>query len=413
MHHQIKTKDTHKKYCCTRFFSSLQFFTKEDVLNKHKDGCLLINGIQKTIYEKGIIKFKNHDRKIPIVFKIYADTECTLKKVNVTKKHTRYYQKLVPNTIAAKLICTDDRFTETTKFFTGNSCVKELLEWIIEIKEYCSQIINKFIKKQLEMTLKETEEYENADTCWRCSNKIEDNDKTKDYNHFTGKYIGPTHKKCSGVCKISKRLPIFFSHNLQGYDGHFIFREINNIITTKNDKDKKLFVEITPKSCGKYMSIMTSKNRAFLDSLSVSYLVTLDTLSVSLEDTDFKHLLSDFPVDKLNLLKRKDAYPYEWFNDTRKFLYPRLLPKKPFHLSANDGTRRKDSKKNNRHISDERYAYLENVWNVFGFNTFRDFHNPYLKKDVLLLADAFEKFLNTALNCYNLDPFHHYSLPGF
>lgn len=120
-------------------------------------------------------------------------------------------------------------------------------------------------------------------------------------------------------------------------------------------KDKKLFVEIIPKSCGKYMSIMTSKNRAFLDSMQFLK-ASLDTLSVSLEDTDFKHLLSDFPADKLNLLKRKYAYPYEWFNDTRKFLYPRLLPKKPFHLSENNGTRGKDNKKNNRHISDERYG---------------------------------------------------------
>ena len=28
--------------------------------------------------------------------------------------------------------------------------------------------------------------------------------------------------------------------------------------------------------------------------------------------------------------------------------------------------------------------------NTFNFNTFRDFHNHYLKKDVLLLADVFE-----------------------
>ena len=31
------------------------------------------------------------------------------------------------------------------------------------------------------------------------------------------------------------------------------------------------------------------------------------------------------------------------------------------------------------------------TWNTFNFNTFEDFHNHYLKKDVLLLADVFEK----------------------
>ena len=55
---------------------------------------------------------------------------------------------------------------------------------------------------------------------------------------------------------------------------------------------------------------------------------------------------------------------------------------------------------------------LKNVSNTFNFNTFRDFHNHYLKKDVLLLADVFEKFISTSLKYYNLDPCHYFSAPG-
>ena len=58
------------------------------------------------------------------------------------------------------------------------------------------------------------------------------------------------------------------------------------------------------------------------------------------------------------------------------------------------------------------YLPLKNVSNTFNFNTFRDFHNHYLKKDVLLLADVFEKFISTTLKCYNLDPRHHFSALG-
>ena len=50
--------------------------------------------------------------------------------------------------------------------------------------------------------------------------------------------------------------------------------------------------------------------------------------------------------------------------------------------------------------------------NTFNFNTFRDFHNHYLKKDVLLLADVFENFICTSLKNYNLDPCHYFSAPG-
>ena len=45
-------------------------------------------------------------------------------------------------------------------------------------------------------------------------------------------------------------------------------------------------------------------------------------------------------------------------------------------------------------------------------NTMGDYHNLYLKTDVLLLADVFETFLKTCLDHYGLDPCHHFSSPG-
>ena len=41
-----------------------------------------------------------------------------------------------------------------------------------------------------------------------------------------------------------------------------------------------------------------------------------------------------------------------------------------------------------------------------------DYHDHYFKKDVLLLVDVFEKFIDTFLKCYGLDPFHYFSSPG-
>ena len=41
-----------------------------------------------------------------------------------------------------------------------------------------------------------------------------------------------------------------------------------------------------------------------------------------------------------------------------------------------------------------------------------DYHDHYLKKDVLLLADVFEKFIDTCLKFYGLDPCHYFSSPG-
>ena len=52
------------------------------------------------------------------------------------------------------------------------------------------------------------------------------------------------------------------------------------------------------------------------------------------------------------------------------------------------------------------------MWNVFKMNTMGDYHDHYLKTDVLLLADVFEKSINTCSDYYGLDPCHYFSSPG-
>ena len=41
-----------------------------------------------------------------------------------------------------------------------------------------------------------------------------------------------------------------------------------------------------------------------------------------------------------------------------------------------------------------------------------DYHDHYFKKGVLLLADVYEKFIDTCLKYYGLDPCHYFSSPG-
>ena len=60
--------------------SSLQNFSTKEILNNHREQCLLINGRQAVKYESGITKFTNYNKQIPILFKIYAVTECFLKR---------------------------------------------------------------------------------------------------------------------------------------------------------------------------------------------------------------------------------------------------------------------------------------------------------------------------------------------
>ena len=214
-------------------------------------------------------------------------------------------------------------------------------------------------------------------------------DKVRDHCHVTGKFRGAAHNKCNINLRLPRKLPIIF-HNLQGYDGHIIFKELNNF-----DVD----IAVILKGIDKYMSVIVNRHITFIDLLQ-SYNDSLDTLASNLNNEDFKHLIGEFGIDKLEILKRKDTYPYEWVDSYESFKYSSLPEKKYFYSSLKDGK----SNRSNGYISHEQYQHLQNISDTFNFNAFEDFHNHYLKKDVLLLADVFEKFIFTCLKYYDLDP---------
>ena len=92
--------------------------------------------------------------------------------------------------------------------------------------------------------------------------------------------------------RIPRKLPIIF-HNLQGYDGHIISKELNNL-----DVD----IVVIPKGIDKYISIIVNRHITFIYPLQF-YKGSLDTLGSNLKDEDFKHLTLEFGIDKLEILK--------------------------------------------------------------------------------------------------------------
>ena len=78
------------------------------------------------------------------------------------------------------------------------------------------------------------------------------------------------------------------------------------------------------------MNIIVNRQIAFIDSLQF-YNASLDSLTGYLKNEDFQHLASEFIIDKLEILKRKDAYPFKWVDSYENFKCLSFPEKKYFY----------------------------------------------------------------------------------
>ena len=129
---------------------------------------------------------------------------------------------------------------------------------------------------------------------------------------------------------------------------------------------------------------------------------SLDKLASNLDGDQCKNLRKFFDdEEQFRLMRCKGVYPYEYVDSWGKFEETELPPKEAFY-----------SKLNMKGISDKDYEHAQNVWISMEKRTLGEYHDVYLKTDVLLLADVFETFRDTGLKHYGLDPAHFYTAPG-
>ena len=109
----------------------------------------------------------------------------------------------------------------------------------------------------------------------------------------------------------------------------------------------------------------------------------------------------DYSEAQYELLICKGVYLYEYMSSWVKFDETSLHPKEAFYSELNMSD-----------ISYEDYSHTQKVWKGFDMKNLGEYHDLYLKTNVILLSNIFEAFRSTCLEHYGLDPAHFYTSPG-
>ena len=285
------------------------------------------------------------------------------------------------------------------------------------IRELISQVKQAHLslpkKEMIPLSSEEWKKFRESEVCWLCRGKFGEKPKVRDHCHFTGKFRGAAHQSCNLKFQRPKFTPVFF-HNLQNYDAHLFVRALGLM-------DEVLSIKCIPNNDEQYISfslkfelkritkwdfkteewkeVVVKHEIRFWDSFKFT-LSGLEGLVKNLSREDLKETARFFG-EKIDLVSRKGIYPYEFMDDFEKFK-KQSLPKKTSFFS-----RLKQEK-----VSEEDFEHAQRVWREFELKNMGDFHDLYLKTDVLLLADVMENFRKLCEKHYGLDPAHFFTVPG-
>ena len=109
----------------------------------------------------------------------------------------------------------------------------------------------------------------------------------------------------------------------------------------------------------------------------------------------------DYNESQYNLLTRKGIYPYEYMSSWDKFEESQLPPIEAFYSILNMPN-----------VSKVDYEHAQRVWQEFRFRNLGEYHDLYLRTDIILLTNMFEVFRDTCIEHYSLDPAHFYTSPS-
>src|SRR6218665_3624575 len=153
------------------------------------------------------------------------------------------------------------------------------------------------------------------------------------------------------------------------------------------------------------VSLFLRQSGPYYDGITVSRLVSLGF-----------HRADDLWLPEVCLSKRKSSIWSDFIltRSNSSYCYGKVYMDGPERMDESNLPPQDKffSRLSDSNISDEDYKHAQTVWTKFAMRTMRDYHDLYLKSDVILLADVFEEFRKMCLNYYKLDPVYYFSCPG-
>ena len=278
--------------------------------------------------------------------------------------------------------------------------------------------------KEILMTDEDKKDFETATHCFICGDKFknsyknekeaEKDKKVRDHCHFTGKYRGCAHSICNlNFCNRYFKIPVFF-HNMKNYDEHLIIQNAEKLSNKKK-------IDVIAQNSEKFINIgfdsLSVKDSFSFITASLDKLVSMTKYDNTDETDRRKWVLRDnwrsnfrysskndiIKTEKcLDLLTEKGVYPYDYMNSFDIFNDEHLPSKEQFY-----------SRLTEEDITNDDYNKAKQIWKHFDIKNMGEYHDLYLKTDVLLLTDVFENFRDMCLSYYGLDPVYYYTLPNF
>ena len=401
------------RYCCSSFQS-------EESLQKHEEYCSNHKAVKVKMPEKGTkLDFRNHNRRMRVPFIVYADFEALPESISTCQpsdsdSYTNKYQKHKPCGFCYYIKCfNDELFPPVLRHYTITHKDESVgMAFVNSLEKDIREIYRKFRwKKDLMITHEEEREFQFETVCHICEKLLhDDGDKVRDHCHLTGRYRGAAHGKCNLAYKLPDFYPVIF-HNLSGYDTHMFIKDLAetpgkiDCISKTEEKyisfSKTIVVDTFSKN-GKKIEV--KRKIRFIDSLKFMA-SSLEKLVNNLDHfPNLQRYFNDgdsLRSAQLELVKRKGVYPYDYMNCFERLSETCLPPIECWYSRLNDSN-----------ISESDFKHANKVWDTFQMKTMEDYHDLYLKTDVLLLADVFERFRDICLHHYKLDPAWYFTAPG-